>query len=249
MTAPSTPSAPESAREVLLSIRDLSSAYGRVKALSGVSLEVRQGELVTLVGSNGAGKTTLLRCISGVQPLAGGSIHFAGEDITRTRAPARVARGIAQSPEGRMVFPELTVDDNLELGGYLRDRAGRARSRDRVLSLFPALAERRTSLAGALSGGQQQMVAIGRALMAEPRLLLLDEPSMGLAPVVVEQIFDAIDLLCGEGMTILLVEQNAAAALALADRGYVIESGAIVLAGAGAVLAGDARVKAAYLGA
>ena len=233
----------------LLEITDLSSAYGHVIALSGITLEVRKGEIVTLVGSNGAGKSTLLRCISGVQPVTAGSIRFEREDITRARAPARVARGIAQSPEGRMVFAELSVDDNLELGGYLRRKAERKATLEQVFALFPALAERRDSLAGALSGGQQQMVAIGRALMTGPKVLLLDEPSMGLAPVVVEQIFDAIDLLCADGMTILLVEQNASAALALADRAYVIENGAIVLSGEGPALAADERVRAAYLGA
>ncbi len=235
--------------EALLRVTNLSSAYGHVSALTEVSLEVRRGELVTLVGSNGAGKTTLLRCISGVQPVTAGTIRFDGEDITRVRAPLRVGKGIAQSPEGRMVFPELTVDDNLVLGGYLRPRADRAAALGQVFTLFPALAERRASLAGALSGGQQQMVAIGRALMSGPKVLLLDEPSMGLAPVVVEQIFDAIDRLCADGMTTLLVEQNASAALAMADRGYVIENGRIVLSGDGAALLADERVRAAYLGA
>jgi branched-chain amino acid transport system ATP-binding protein len=235
--------------EALLQVTNLSSAYGHVIALTDVTLEVRRGELVTLVGSNGAGKTTLLRCISGVQPVTAGAIRFNGEDITRLRAPLRVGRGIAQSPEGRMVFPELSVDDNLLLGGYLRPRADRAATLDQVFTLFPALAERRTLLAGVLSGGQQQMVAIGRALMAAPKVLLLDEPSMGLAPVVVEQIFNAIDLLCMDGMTTLLVEQNASAALAMADRGYVIENGRIVLSGDGAALLADPRVRAAYLGA
>jgi branched-chain amino acid transport system ATP-binding protein len=235
--------------EALLQVTNLSSAYGHVIALTDVSLEVRRGELVTLVGSNGAGKTTLLRCISGVQPAAAGTIHFDGEDITRMRAPVRVGKGIAQSPEGRMVFPELSVDDNLMLGGYLRSRGDRAAALEQVFTLFPALIEKRSILAGALSGGQQQMVAIGRALMTGPKVLLLDEPSMGLAPVLVEQIFDAIDLLCANGMTMLLVEQNASAALAMADRGYVIENGRIVLSGDGAALLADERVRAAYLGA
>jgi branched-chain amino acid transport system ATP-binding protein len=235
--------------EALLEVTGLSSAYGHVAALTDVSLEVRRGELVTLVGSNGAGKTTLLRCISGVQPVSAGTIRFNGEDITRVRAPARVGKGIAQSPEGRMVFPELSVEDNLILGGYLRPRANRDATLEQVFALFPALKERRTSFAGALSGGQQQMVAIGRALMTGPKVLLLDEPSMGLAPVVVEQIFDTIDLLCADGMTTLLVEQNASLALALADRGYVIENGRIVLSGQGSTLLNDERVRAAYLGA
>jgi branched-chain amino acid transport system ATP-binding protein len=235
--------------EALLEVTGLSSAYGHVAALSDVSLEVRRGELVALVGSNGAGKTTLLRCISGVQPVTAGTIRFNGEDITRVRAPLRVGKGIAQSPEGRMVFPELSVADNLILGGYLRPRADRDTALEQVFALFPALAEHRASLAGALSGGQQQMVAIGRALMTSPKVLLLDEPSMGLAPVVVEQIFDAIDLLCADGMTTLLVEQNASAALAFADRAYVIENGRIVLSGQGISLLNDERVRAAYLGA
>jgi branched-chain amino acid transport system ATP-binding protein len=232
----------------LLQIEDLGSSYGRVRALSGVSLEIRRGELVALVGSNGAGKTTLLRCLSGVQPIDGGKIRFDGRDIDRLRASERVALGIAQVPEGRLVFPQLTVEDNLQLGGYGRDRTFLSAGIARAYAMFPILGERRRQLAGSLSGGQQQMLALGRALMSAPKLLLLDEPSMGLAPVVVEQIFDIIEELRASGTTILLVEQNANAALALADRGYVIETGRIVLAGDGSDLLEDRRVQEAYLG-
>jgi branched-chain amino acid transport system ATP-binding protein len=232
----------------LLQIEDLGSSYGRVRALSGVSLDIRRGELVALVGANGAGKTTLLRCLSGVQPIDGGNIRFDGRDIDRLRASERVALGIAQVPEGRLVFPQLTIEDNLQLGGYGRDRHFLSAGLARAYAMFPILRERRRQLAGALSGGQQQMLALGRALMSAPKLLLLDEPSMGLAPVVVEQIFDIIEELRTSGTTILLVEQNANAALALADRGYVIETGRIVLAGGGSDLLEDRRVQEAYLG-
>jgi branched-chain amino acid transport system ATP-binding protein len=232
----------------LLQVHDLSSSYGRVRALSTVSLEIGRGELVALVGSNGAGKTTLLRCLSGVQPIDGGAIRFDGRDINHLRASERVALGIAQVPEGRLVFPQLSIEDNLLLGGYGRDRNSVSDGFARAYAMFPILAERRRQLAGTLSGGQQQMLALGRALMSAPRLLLLDEPSMGLAPVVVERIFDIIEQLRASGTTILLVEQNANAALALADRGYVIETGRIVLAGGGSDLLEDRRVREAYLG-
>ena len=232
----------------LLEVQDLAAAYGPIRALDGVSLTIGSGELVALVGANGAGKTTLLRCLSGVQPLARGTIRFAGQEITRSRPAQRVALGIAQVPEGRMVFPDLTVEDNLRLGAYLRSRADLSAAYDRVYALFPILAERRRQLAGLFSGGQQQMLALGRALMSGPRLLLLDEPSMGLAPIVVEQIFLTIQDLCAQGLTILLVEQNAQAALSIADRGYVIETGSVVLSDDAETLLGDARVQSAYLG-
>nr|WP_246297781.1 ABC transporter ATP-binding protein [Tardiphaga robiniae] len=232
----------------MLQVQDLSSSYGRIRVLSTVSLEIGRGELVALVGSNGAGKTTLLRCLSGVQPIDGGTIRFGGHDINHLRASERVALGIAQVPEGRLVFPQLTIEDNLLLGGYGRNRATVSAGFTRAYAMFPILAERRRQLAGTLSGGQQQMLALGRALMSAPKLLLLDEPSMGLAPVVVERIFDIIDELRASGTTILLVEQNANAALALADRGYVIETGRIVLAGDGLDLLEDRRVQEAYLG-
>ena len=233
---------------MMLDVTGLRSGYGAVEALRGVSLEVARGELVALVGANGAGKTTLLRCISGIQPVTAGTIRFDGEDITRMRPARRVAKGIAQVPEGRLVFPAMAVEDNLRLGAYLLDRKRLAAAYERVYALFPILAARRREQAGLFSGGQQQMLAIGRALMSEPRLLLLDEPSMGLAPIVVDQILDAIQNLCANGTTILLVEQNASAALGIADRGYVIETGQMVLDGEGEALLDNPRVQAAYLG-
>ena len=232
----------------MLTVDRLSSRYGRIQALREVSLEVRQGELVALVGGNGAGKTTLLKAISGVQPTSGGTIAFKGTDITRARPHVRVAAGIAQSPEGRQIFGDLTVQDNLRLGAYLRRDAGVAKDMDRVFALFPILKDFRFRLGGDLSGGQQQMLAIARALMAKPSLLLLDEPSMGLAPIVVDQILAAISALKSEGTTIFLVEQNAFAALSIADRGYVLETGSVVLEGSGRELLANERVQAAYLG-
>ena len=232
----------------MLEIENLASRYGRIEVLHGVSLNVQAGEIVTLVGSNGAGKTTLLRAISGVQPISSGSIRFADQAIDRLRAHQRVARGIVQVPEGRQVFAPLSVEDNLQLGAFTRaDKDVRA-DLDEVYATFPVLAERRDTVAGALSGGQQQMLAIGRALMARPKLVLLDEPSMGLAPVLVKQIFSIISGLKTRGLTILLIEQNANAALAIADRGYVIETGRIVMSGLGRQLLDDPRVRNAYLG-
>jgi len=233
---------------MLLEIEGLASHYGRIQALGGVDLGIAEGELVALVGANGAGKTTLLRAISGVQPASAGRLRFAGEDITRAAPARRVRLGIAQVPEGRQVFAPMAVEDNLLLGGYTRPRAERGAELARVLELFPVLRARRRQAAGTLSGGEQQMLAIGRALMARPRLLLLDEPSMGLAPRMVEQIFATIEALHQDGTTVLLVEQNAYAALAIADRGYVIESGRIVLSDRGRALLDDEQVKAAYLG-
>ena len=231
----------------MLRIEDVVSRYGRIEALHGVSLEVADNEIVTLIGNNGAGKTTLMRVISGVQPKARGCIQFDGKDIDGLPAHARVAHGIAQVPEARQVFAPLTVEDNLRLGAYRRHaKCGDALAR--IYDLFPVLKERRASAAGNLSGGQQQMLAMGRALMSDPRLLLLDEPSMGLAPVLVDQILDAVVALRKSGVTILLVEQNVTAALAIADRAYVIETGRIVLSGASGDLAGDPRVREAYLG-
>jgi branched-chain amino acid transport system ATP-binding protein len=232
----------------MLDVRGLRSAYGRIEVLKGVSFEVKAGEVVALVGSNGAGKTTLLRALSGVQPITGGEIRFQGERIERATPHRRVRLGIAQSPEGRQVFGPLSVEDNLRLGAYVRRDDEIEADRDRVYAMFPVLAEKRHLPAGGLSGGQQQMLAIGRALMARPKLLLLDEPSLGLSPVLVDQILDAIVSLRNEAMTILLVEQNASAALAIADRGYVLETGNIVHSGAGAALLADPSIKAAYLG-
>jgi branched-chain amino acid transport system ATP-binding protein len=232
----------------VLKIEDVVCRYGRIEVLHGVSLEIGAGEIVSLVGSNGAGKTTLMRVISGILPIAGGRIMFDDQDIGRLPAHLRVARGIAQVPEARQVFSPLTVDDNLRLGAFRRHATDAPRDLDRVYALFPALAERRTQTAGNLSGGQQQMLAMGRALMSDPRMLLLDEPSMGLAPVLVDQILDTVVALRKNGVTILLVEQNVNAALAIADRAYVLETGRIVLSGASATLANDPRVREAYLG-
>ena len=233
----------------MLEVQSLESAYGRIRALKGVSLQVRSGEIVALVGGNGAGKTTLLRCLSGVQPASAGRVLFEGGDITRWSPHRRVAAGIAQSPEGRQVFSPLSVEDNLRLGAYRRGRAEAAQGIEKVFAMFPVLAEKRALAAGGLSGGQQQMLAIGRALMSRPRLLLLDEPSMGLAPLLVDQIMDAVVALRRDaGTTVLLVEQNAVAALSIADRGYVIETGRIGHTGTGAGLLHDAAVREAYLG-
>ena len=233
---------------MLLEIDGLSSHYGRIRALEAVDLAVGDSELVAIVGANGAGKTTLLRTISGVQPASGGRIRFRGSDITRTPPARRVRLGIAQVPEGRQVFAPMTVEDNLLLGGFTRPRHEIDSSLETIYGLFPRLKERRRQPAGTLSGGEQQMLAIGRALMAKPDLLLMDEPSMGLAPRIVERIFDTIRELRATGVTMLLVEQNAFAALSVADRGYVLESGRIVLEGRASELLADDRVKAAYLG-
>jgi branched-chain amino acid transport system ATP-binding protein len=231
----------------MLEVKGLESRYGRIPALKGIDLGVRAGELVALVGANGAGKSTLLRALSGVQ-ASSGRIDFEGEEIGAARPERRVALGIVQVPEGRQVFGPLTVEDNLRLGGYRRGGANAARSLERVYTMFPDLVERRHHAAGTLSGGQQQMLAIGRALMAEPRLLLLDEPSMGLAPRLVAEIFACVRALRAADTALLLVEQNARAALAIADRGYVLETGRIVLSGSGAELLADPTVRAAYLG-
>ncbi len=225
----------------------LESRYGRIPALKGIDLGVRAGELVALVGANGAGKSTLLRALSGVQP-ASGRIVFQDEDISAAPPERRVHLGMVQVPEGRQVFGPLSVEDNLRLGAYRRGRKHARATLDRVYAMFPVLAERRKHSAGTLSGGQQQMLAIGRALMGEPRLLLLDEPSMGLAPRLVAEIFACVRALRASDTALLLVEQNARAALAIADRGYVLETGRIVLSGTGAELLADAGVRAAYLG-
>ncbi|MFG3704405.1 ABC transporter ATP-binding protein [Micromonospora sp. NPDC047670] len=234
---------------MLLEIDDVSLLYGRIQALHGISLTVDEGEIVALIGANGAGKSTTMRAISGIRPVATGSIRFDGEDITKLRADLRVRRGLCQAPEGRGIFPGMTVLENLDMGAYTRrDRAGIAQDLDRVLNLFPRLAERRKQPGGTLSGGEQQMLAVGRALMSRPKLLLLDEPSMGLAPMLIQQIFDIITEINEQGTTILLVEQNAQQALARAHRAYVLETGRIVKSGTGADLLHDPAVKEAYLG-
>jgi len=232
----------------VLSVENLRSSYGRIEALHGVSIEVAAGEIVTLVGANGAGKTTLLRAISGVQPISAGHVRFEGRSIEGIPAHARIILGIAQVPEGRQLFAPLSVEDNLKLGAWTRRAIDLDANIHRVYELFPMLAELRHTTAGALSGGQQQLLAIGRALMAKPRLLMLDEPSMGLAPILVEQILNLVLNLKRNGLTLLLVEQNASAALAIADRGYVIETGTITVSGAAADILGDKRVREAYLG-
>jgi len=223
--------------------------YGAVHALKGVSLRVEPGEIVTLIGANGAGKTTLLRTISGIVPSRSGSVSFEGKAITKLPAHEIVGLGISQSPEGRMVFANLSVEDNLELGAYRRrDRAGIREDREKVFHLFPRLLERRRQLSGTLSGGEQQMLAMGRALMSRPRLLLLDEPSLGIAPLLVRDIFRTIGEINRAGTTVLLVEQNAHMALGIAQRGYVLETGRVVLEDTAAKLAANDEVRAAYLG-
>jgi len=233
---------------MMLRVENLSSGYGRIAVLRDVSLDIAKGEMVALVGSNGAGKTTLLRAISGVQPITGGAIVFDGKPIHALSAHARVRAGIVQVPEGRQVFAPLAVADNLRLGAWTRRDPDIMRDLDEVYTTFPALAEKRAIAAGALSGGQQQMLAIGRALMARPKLLLLDEPSMGLAPMLAEQILANVAALKSRGLTVLLVEQRAHAALAIADRAYVLETGRITLSGESAALREDARMREAYLG-
>jgi branched-chain amino acid transport system ATP-binding protein len=232
----------------MLEVKTLASHYGRIPALKGIDLAVRAGELVALVGANGAGKTTLLRAISGLHLASAGQVLFAGTDITRHAPHRRVRLGIGLVPEGREVFAPLSVLDNLLLGALTRPRSERAQTLERVYQMFPALVERRHHAAGDLSGGQQQMLAIGRALMSRPTLLLLDEPSMGLAPFLVEEVFATIALLKRGGTTIFLVDQNARAALAIADRAYVLETGKLTLSGSGAELLASPAVQAAYLG-
>ena len=232
---------------MLLEVKDLAVAYGKISALHGVSLDVDEGEVVTLVGANGACKTTLLKPLSGLRKVSGGSITFDGQQIVGLRGHKRVGLGICQAPEGRGIFPGMTVAENLAMGAYSRGKPDDD-DLDRVFTLFPRLAERRKQYGGTLSGGEQQMLAIGRALMARPRLLLLDEPSMGLAPQVIQLIFRIIREINEQGTTILLVEQNAVQALTVADRAYVLETGRIVKTGTGQELLGDASIIEAYLG-
>jgi branched-chain amino acid transport system ATP-binding protein len=234
---------------MLLELDNVSLLYGRIQALHGISLTVDEGEVVALIGANGAGKTTTMRAISGLRPIAGGSVRFQGENISKLRADLRVVKGIGQSPEGRGIFPGMTVLENLEMGAYTRrDPDGVRSDLDRVFGLFPRLKERIKQAGGTLSGGEQQMLAVGRALMSRPKLLLLDEPSMGLAPMLIQQIFSIITEINEQGTTVLLVEQNAQQALARAHRAYVLETGRIVKGGSGAELMHDPVVKEAYLG-
>ena len=232
----------------MLEVRDLLVSYGEIRAVKGISLNVAAGEIVALLGSNGAGKTTTLKTVSGLLAPRAGEILLDGESLRGMPPHLIVRKGIAHVPEGRHVFNRLTVDENLEMGAYARSDAGGAADLDRVFALFPRLWERRRQRAGTLSGGEQQMLAIGRALMANPRLLLLDEPSMGLAPVLVEQIFETVQRINRQGTTVLLVEQNAALALEVATRAYVLETGTIVLSGAAADLVRHEDVRRAYLG-
>lgn len=234
---------------MLLELEDIHLAYGRIEALHGINLQVDDGEIVALIGANGAGKTSTMRAISGLRSVSRGRIRFAGEEITKLRADQRVRQGLCLAPEGRGIFPGMTVLENLDMGAYTRtDRAATAQDLDRVYNLFPRLAERRRQAAGTLSGGEQQMLAIGRALMARPRLLLLDEPSMGLAPMLIQQIFSIIAEIAGQGTPILVVEQNAQQALSRAHRAYVMETGQIVNSGTGQDLLHDPSVREAYLG-
>ncbi|NLG85072.1 MAG: ABC transporter ATP-binding protein [Firmicutes bacterium] len=234
---------------MILEVNDVHVYYGAIHALKGISFAVAEGEIVTLIGANGAGKSTTLKTISGLLRPRSGSIRFAGEDLTRIPAHRIVARGISQVPEGRRVFANLTVMENLELGAYCRsDATGIRKDLERVFSLFPRLAERRRQLAGSLSGGEQQMLAMARGLMSRPRLMLMDEPSMGLAPLLVQEIFRIIREINAAGTTVLLVEQNAHMALSIAHRAYVLETGRIVLSGPAEELAQDPKVKEAYLG-
>ena len=233
----------------MLEIRDVECRYGRVSAVRGLSIDVNDGELVSLIGTNGAGKTTTLKCISGLVRAVEGRIVFDGKDITKSTPGDILAAGIAHCPEGRRVFPYMTVEENLEMGSYLRRDRDRVQSDlERLFERFPILKERRRQAAGTLSGGEQQMLAISRALMSRPRLVMFDEPSLGLAPNIVERTFEIIQEIRAQGVTVLMVEQNAYAALALCDRAYVLESGEVVLQGSGAELLEDPTVRAAYLG-
>ncbi|WP_018333788.1 ABC transporter ATP-binding protein [Actinomycetospora chiangmaiensis] len=235
----------------LLQLSDVNVAYGRIQALRGISLTVQEGQIVSLIGANGAGKTTTMKTISGLLGLQSGSMTFDGEDLTKVRADLRVRKGICQVPEGRGIFPGMTVLENLDMGGFVRsDRRSKefADDQERAFTYFPRLAERRHQVGGTLSGGEQQMLAIGRALMARPRLLLLDEPSMGLAPQFIQQIFRVIEDINREGVTVLLVEQNATQALGLAHQAYVLETGEVTRSGPGSELLADPTIQDAYLG-
>ena len=232
----------------MLTVEGLRSRYGRIEVLHGIDLQVDSGEIVTVVGANGAGKTTLLRCLSGVQPVTGGSITFRGEVLAPVPAYKRLQRGLAQSPEGRQIFTNLTVEENLRLGAFLFSDERVEKDMEDAFQMFPILKQKRNLAAGGLSGGQQQMLAMARALMGRPSCLLLDEPSMGLAPIIVQQIFDVVKSLKALNVTVLLVEQNAFGALKIADRGYVMETGRVTMQGAAGELIADPRIREAYLG-
>jgi branched-chain amino acid transport system ATP-binding protein len=239
----------DTAAGVLLEVQDIHVFYGNIEAIKGVSLEIREGEIVTLIGANGAGKTTTLNSISGLLRPRSGSINYAGRPLSGVPAYEVVTRGLSQSPEGRKIFPRMSVRENLEMGAFSRPRQDLKADFERVFDLFPVLRERESQPGGTLSGGEQQMLAMGRALMAGPKLLMLDEPSMGLAPMLVEKIFDIVKEINAQGTTILLVEQNAHVALEVSDRGYVLETGRVTLADDASVLLRDPHVREAYLGA
>ena len=232
----------------LLELRDVHSYYDRIQALKGVSLEVAEGEVVTLIGANGAGKTTTLKAITGLQPVAGGEIEFLGKSIRGQGAWDLVKQGLVMVPEGRGCFTRMTITENLLMGAFVRNDKEIDADIDKVFAIFPRLKERRAQLSGTMSGGEQQMLAMGRALMARPKVLLLDEPSMGLSPIMVDKIFEVVSTIHGQGTTVLLVEQNASRALQLANRGYVMESGEITMSGEAKQLLSDPKVRAAYLG-
>ncbi|WP_087744206.1 MULTISPECIES: ABC transporter ATP-binding protein [unclassified Acidovorax] len=239
----------EKSNKVLLRVKGLKVAYGGIQAVKGVDFEVREGELVSLIGSNGAGKTTTMKAITGTLPINDGDILYLGESIKGKGAWDLVKKGLVMVPEGRGVFARMTITENLQMGAYIRnDKAGIAADIEKMFTIFPRLRERKDQLAGTMSGGEQQMLAMGRALMSQPKVLLLDEPSMGLSPIMVDKIFEVVRDVYALGVTILLVEQNASRALAIADRGYVMESGLITMTGPGQELLSDPRVRAAYLG-
>ncbi len=235
--------------DVLLKVKGLKVAYGGIQAVKGVDFEVREGELVTLIGSNGAGKTTTMKAITGTLPLAGGDIEYLGQSIKGKGAWDLVKQGLAMVPEGRGVFTRMTIVENLQMGAHIRsDKAGIAQDIEKIFTIFPRLKERAAQLAGTMSGGEQQMLAMGRALMSRPKVLLLDEPSMGLSPIMVDKIFEVVKDVYAQGVTVLLVEQNASRALQIADRGYVMESGLITMTGEARQMLDDPKVRAAYLG-
>ena len=239
----------EKSNKVLLQVKNLKVAYGGIQAVKGVDFEVREGELVSLIGSNGAGKTTTMKAITGTLPINDGDIEYLGQSIKGKGAWDLVKKGLVMVPEGRGVFARMTITENLQMGAYIRnDKAGIAADIEKMFTIFPRLRERKDQLAGTMSGGEQQMLVMGRALMSQPKVLLLDEPSMGLSPIMVDKIFEVVRDVYALGVTIVLVEQNASRALAIADRGYVMESGLITMTGPGQELLSDPRVRAAYLG-
>ncbi|MGY0196025.1 ABC transporter ATP-binding protein [Leptothrix sp. BB-4] len=235
-------------KQVLLEVRGLKVAYGGIQAVKGASIEVREGELVSLIGANGAGKTTTLKAVTGIQPIADGDVHYLGRSIRGQGAWDLAKQGLVMIPEGRGTFTRMTITENLQMGAYTRNDKEIDADIEKVFGIFPRLKERRDQLAGTMSGGEQQMLAMGRALMARPKVLLLDEPSMGLSPIMVDKIFEVVGDIHKQGVTMLLVEQNASRALAIADRGYVMESGEVTMSGEGRALLDDPKVRAAYLG-